>query len=49
MTRTCGRGNPSPRGHTRGHHMASEEDGIWRAHGLVSPGNRIGAVTDEAF
>ena len=45
LTRTRGRGHASPRGRPRGHHVASGEAGIWRAHGLVGPGEIIGPVT----
>ena len=49
LTRTRGKGHASPRGCPRGHHMASEEAGIWRTHGLVGPGEYIGAVTQGHY
>ena len=39
---TCGRGHASPRGCTRGCHVASGEAGSWRAPGLVGLGEIIG-------
>ena len=47
--RTRGRGHASPRGRPRGHHVVSEEAGIWRAHGFVGPGEYIGAVTQGRY
>ena len=38
-----------PRGQRRGRHVASEEAGIWRAHGLVGPSEYIGAVTQGRY
>ena len=37
LTWTRGRGHASPCGRRRGRHVASEEAGILRAHGLVGP------------
>ena len=48
-TRTRGRGHASPRGCPRGCHVASEGAGIRRAHGLVGPGEIIGAVTQMRY
>ena len=49
LTRTRDRGHTSPRGPPRGHHVASEEASIWRAHGLVGPGEMIWAVTQMRY
>ena len=43
VARTRGRGHASPRGRLHGT-MWQEGAGKWRAHGLVGPGNNIGAV-----
>ena len=45
LTRMLGRGHASPHGCLRGHHVVSGKAGIWRAHGLVGPGEIIGAET----
>ena len=42
--RHVARGHASPREYPRGRHVARGV-GIWRAHGLVGHGNRIGALT----